>query len=211
MALDGFELREYPVSLDAQRSIAEGVFGARPDFFEHLRPYFRYYNRQCRQITSIAMMDGTAFPVSNSAELLDIITEIRARAAHREIATKLIDKHNGIIPDGVIQNTIDLALRLLLMIDVGVFSNAYSGRECVTWTTGTIDDFIRRMPLFDGVPVFPCDGVKIEKFFNACNLERIAGVEVQLTANLNDHLVFREDINAVSVFHHASFLQSHQG
>ncbi|KAI0874169.1 hypothetical protein GGS24DRAFT_490192 [Hypoxylon argillaceum] len=96
------------------------------------------------------------------------------------------------------------------MMDIGVFDNAYTGRGNVTWTTGTLADFLKRMGLFDARPVIPCLGVKLEASFHVYNIEHIAGLKVQLTTNLHDHLLLREDIRTVFIFHHAAFLQSHK-
>jgi hypothetical protein len=191
------DLREYPIPTDAQTTIASCIFGS--DRADHLSAYFRYLNRQCRQVVSIAMVDSTVFPFSSIADLLE------------ELKATLSAKHGGTVSDDVLQVAMDLAMRLLLMFDIGVFSNAYSGRESVAWETGTVGDFIRKVPLFDGRPVIPCDGIKLESFFNACNLELIGGLEVQLTSNLNDHLLLAEDARVVYIFHHAGFLKSHIG
>ncbi|KAI1124505.1 hypothetical protein F5Y10DRAFT_280122 [Nemania abortiva] len=96
------------------------------------------------------------------------------------------------------------------MMDVGVFDNAYTGRGDVTWTTGTLADFLKRICLFDARPVVPCLGVKLESSFHVYNIEHIAGLKVQLTTNLYDHLLLREDIRTVFVFHYAAFLKSHK-
>lgn len=202
------ELREYPASPSAQSCIAQGVFNA--DNCNYLQAYFRYYYRQCRQVTSIAMMNGTVFPLQTNADLVDIITDIRGQASHEDIMAKLMGKCNMPMPSQRLQNAIDLALRLLIMMDVGVFDNVYTGRGNVTWTTGTLTDFLKRLGLFNACPVIPCLGVKLESSFHVCNIERIAGLKVQLTTNLHDHLLLREDIRTVFVFHHAAFLQNHR-
>jgi hypothetical protein len=54
------------------------------------------------------------------------------------------------------------------------------------------------------------ENVKLEKIFNARNLERIAGIEIRWTSNLVDHLRMRNDDTAVEIFHYASFLMFHQ-
>jgi len=54
------------------------------------------------------------------------------------------------------------------------------------------------------------DHVKLEKIFNAMNLEHIAGIEVRWTSNLADHLRMRDDDKAVEIFHYATFLRLHQ-
>ena len=50
--------------------------------------------------------------------------------------------------------------------------------------------------------------VKLEKIFSALNLGRIAGIEIQFTNNLADHLrLMGEDDKKVWIFHNASFLR----
>ncbi|EDN98828.1 hypothetical protein SS1G_13687 [Sclerotinia sclerotiorum 1980 UF-70] len=49
--------------------------------------------------------------------------------------------------------------------------------------------------------------VRLEKEFNACNLERIAGLQIEWTMNLADHLQLTDEENKVSIFCYASFLE----
>lgn len=48
--------------------------------------------------------------------------------------------------------------------------------------------------------------VKLPRVFTAVNLEKIAGIQVQWSSNLADHLVLKDDDKKVIVFHQASFL-----
>jgi hypothetical protein len=50
--------------------------------------------------------------------------------------------------------------------------------------------------------------VKLERLFNACNLDRIAGLQIIWTHNLANHLRVQNDDKEVSIFHYASFLNS---
>ncbi|KAF8854411.1 hypothetical protein BDZ45DRAFT_597067 [Acephala macrosclerotiorum] len=52
--------------------------------------------------------------------------------------------------------------------------------------------------------------VKLEKIFNARNLEQIGGIKIRWTSNLADHLRMRDDDTAVELFHYVSFLRCHQ-
>ncbi|KAI1323694.1 hypothetical protein F5Y16DRAFT_412452 [Xylariaceae sp. FL0255] len=79
------------------------------------------------------------------------------------------------------------------MIDVGTFHNVYTGREPITWTNGTLADFLKTQALFDALPSIPCDNIKLETNFHACNIELIGGITVYLTTNLSDHLLLYED------------------
>ncbi|KAF7531701.1 hypothetical protein G7054_g8629 [Neopestalotiopsis clavispora] len=204
MAAEDFELREQNLSPEVRAVITQEIFGTA--HVEDLGPYFRYYSRQCRQISTMAMHHGRQLPLTNHARLLDVVKQIRLRTPHADITSDLMADHPGSVQK-VVHNSIDLALRLLLMIDVGMFEYAYTGRDTFTWTTGTIDDFLGSVGLFSGRPELPCDGLKLENNFNVMNIERFAGFEVQLTTNLTDHLLVREDARRVTIFHHAAFLQ----
>ena len=54
------------------------------------------------------------------------------------------------------------------------------------------------------------ENVKLPKTFTAANLEQIAGIKVQWTSNLADHLVLKDDDTKVMLYHQASFLNLHR-
>ncbi|ETS76144.1 hypothetical protein PFICI_11531 [Pestalotiopsis fici W106-1] len=204
MVVESFELRAQNLSQQVQALVAEEIFGSVQA--SQLSPYFHYYSRQCRQISTMSMHHGQHLPVSNHVKLLDLIKKIRLRTSHADITQGLMADHPTCV-ENVIHNSIDLAVRLLLMIDVGMFEYAYTGRDTITWKAGTIDDFLGTLDLFTGQPELPCEGLKLEASFNVVDLERFAGFDVQLTTNLADHLLVREDVQRVTIFHHATFLQ----
>ncbi|KAI0202366.1 hypothetical protein F4808DRAFT_421316 [Astrocystis sublimbata] len=214
MESKAYELGNYPKASNIQALIAKSVFNV--DSCEKLQPYLRYYARQCRQVTSVAMSNGAVFPLRTNAEMLDIIVAIRNATPRDDLIANLetnwcaAAEPLSFDPD-IIQNAIDLAVRILTMIDVGNFSNVYTGREPITWTSGTLTEFLKAQGLFDALPKIPCDGIKLDTEFHVYNIELIAGLEVELTTNLCDHLLLQEDHNGrvVYIFHHAAFLQSH--
>ncbi|KAF7933211.1 hypothetical protein EAE99_003096 [Botrytis elliptica] len=99
--------------------------------------------------------------------------------------------------------TIDLAARLVLMMDFGELKYGFTGRQQLVWTSGSLSDFLIRS--FKPPP--GQDEVKLEKGFNAQNLERIAGIEIEWTSNMMDHLRLMDDDRKLAIFHHASFLE----
>ena len=98
------------------------------------------------------------------------------------------------------------------MVSTGGFlttgrSITVSGETKLNWETGSIKDLVNTHM----VPQTSMkEQVKLEKIFNARNLERIAGVEIRWTTNFADHLRMRDDDTAVEIFHCASFLRLHQ-
>ncbi|KUJ11004.1 uncharacterized protein LY89DRAFT_654631 [Mollisia scopiformis] len=52
--------------------------------------------------------------------------------------------------------------------------------------------------------------VKLDKVFNARNLQQICGIKIRWTSNLADYLMMRNDDTAVEIFHCAAFLRCHE-
>ena len=51
------------------------------------------------------------------------------------------------------------------------------------------------------------ESITLPKVFTAANIEMIAGIKVQWSSNLADHLVLKDDDSKVTIFYHASFLE----
>jgi hypothetical protein len=204
-------MHELPLAHDTQRLIAESFFGSRQ--CSQLQPYFRYCSGQYKQISTVASMNSYPFMLGGHEDLLQINSDIKRRISFDEIVERLVSKHSerNYKTREPFDYAINLTLRMLLMIDVGAFHNSFSGREPILWNYGTIDDFVRTLAVCNGQPQIPCEGLKLESQFNGKNLERIGGFHVQLTTNLADHLLIREEMSVVMIFHHASFLEHHQG
>jgi hypothetical protein len=81
---------------------------------------------------------------------------------------------------------------------------SFSGGEQLHWTEGSIKDCIGK---HFKVPENLTEKVKLEPAFTTLNLGRIAGLEIEWTANLGDHLRLKDDDKTVAIFHHASFLE----
>jgi hypothetical protein len=91
------------------------------------------------------------------------------------------------------------------MMDFGVFLYAYSGGSPLRWKDKSIASYIN--DYFAEPPVLHDESIKSETMFNARNLERIAGIEIEWTDNLADHLrTVGGNDKRVAIFHHASFL-----
>ena len=104
--------------------------------------------------------------------------------------------------------SIDLAARLLLMMQFGNLPWAFSGRKELIWTRNSLEEFLHDH--FFIQPVLGHDKIKLEKTFNARNLQRIAGIEIEWTNNLADHLRMMNDDKKVAIFQHPSFLEYQQ-
>ena len=107
-----------------------------------------------------------------------------------------------------IMKSINFVVRLWLMIDVGDYLSAFTPEQTqLQWGHESIRSLIESEINVNQV----LDSkVKLEKTFNAYNLEKVARIKIYWTNNLDDRLRMMDDDTRVAVFHHAFFLQCHK-
>lgn len=169
-----------------------------------LEAYWRYYSQICVH----ALRDqGRWIALRTHRDVIDVARHIKAGATRTEIQdglrSKLTTAHEK--EKELLENSIDLATSLLLMVDCGSLVLGFSGKSSISWTDGSLKQHLSGY--FSGNPVLAHTGVKLQKNFTALHLCRIAGLEIVWTDNLIDHLRLTEDDTKVHIFQHASFLE----
>lgn len=198
-------LLEYPIPATTQQRIIKGLWDTAD--YESLHPYFQYYTEQCRIAFHV---HGRQLPAKTHQYILDIATHFKdglARQAIRQnLAAKFQAEHTGL--EDTFDNSIDLAVRLVFMLDIGELRNAFSGRRRLVWIEGSLQEFVR--DIFSDKISLGHEGIKLGIQFTARNLDRVTGFRVELTTHLADHLRLRYEDRTVSMFHHVSFLRCQQ-
>ena len=169
--------------------------------------YCEYFREQFRLARH---NDESLCQIYTLRTICDIVHQLKKGKERTDIRTELLNKYvgNGKQVKDHVNNAINLAIRLWLMIHVGSRSGI-TAQSAVAWPGGSlkevVDDYFCHQLVLT-------DSVKFEKVFNALNLERIAGVVIQWTPNLVDHLRLKEDGKrpVLNIFHHAAFLKYHQ-
>ncbi|KAF4629445.1 hypothetical protein G7Y89_g8703 [Cudoniella acicularis] len=96
----------------------------------------------------------------------------------------------------------------MTMIDVGGLRHGIRlGQIHRVWNHGSLREFI--LSIFSQTKELPNE-VKLEKLFNARNLQRFASIQIIWTNNLADHLQLEDDDTIMRIFSHASFLELHR-
>ena len=166
--------------------------------------YWKFYHRECER----ALHDGGRHVLARThQDLLDVVTALE-RGESREniqmdLRKKLTKTHDN--EDELVDRSIDLAAGLWLMVDFGNTQYGFCGRRQLQWSGQSFKDCLASG--FDSTPWLGHKGVKLQRVFNAMNLDRIAGVEILPTSNLLDHLRLTDDDTKLYVFHHASVLK----
>ncbi|KAJ5095214.1 hypothetical protein N7532_007505 [Penicillium argentinense] len=193
-----------PVSLDASAQL----WGSGLEFSkQNFQSYFQYYIEQCRVASH---SHGSHFVIKTHQNIVDIATRIRDGLPRSEVKDFVLQSRgtNDSISDDEVNSAIDLTVRLLYMLDVGKFQNAYSGRNKLMWISGSAQDFLHQ--IFTDAISRDDDGIRLDKTFNVCSITRVGGFKVELTSNLSDHLRLRDADKTITLFHYASFLKANK-
>jgi hypothetical protein len=165
--------------------------------------FLAYYTNQCRH----ALHDrGRHILVRSHQNILDITSQFRHGATRKEIehGQKQLFTSKSNIEGEIINNSIDLAARLYLMINIGDLRYAISSGTPLIWKDGSLSNYLS--DYFKCPQILGDSNIRFEKLFNAYNMKRIAGIRVTPTNNLIDHLRMTDE-TTVEIFHHASFLK----
>lgn len=211
------DLETEEFSSELKSAILNGLFDCRLSDMRSAKnrntwgDYFDYYHGQC----DFAVNSGGLTRVLRShGDIIRIAQLLRDPENTRE---SIKDKERAIhdptdtdISDDLIYSAIDLVVRVSLMVYVGEkrdFEDVVTGGErTLPWNSGRLDALLESD--FKDTGSLAKEHVKLEKLFNASNLERIAGLRIVWTRNLADHLRVRNDDTEVAIFHYVSFLNT---
>ncbi|KAG0644971.1 hypothetical protein D0Z07_9312 [Hyphodiscus hymeniophilus] len=211
----GFDIREPYRKVNAKCAILNllwgsnfttGSFAQDPLLGE---AFLRYCNEQCR--TALARQDTV---LSTHQDIVDIIRKLQDPLVSRDDLKDDLRRrrapHAMSLDDyeSVLSEAIDLGVRLWLMFDVGEMLHSFvPGQKSLVWEAGFLKGLVQ-----DHFSTHSTirERVKLDRIFNARNLERIGGLQIVWTSNLADHLRLMADDTRVAIFHHASFLEYHQ-
>jgi hypothetical protein len=169
-----------------------------------LEVYFGYYwQRQADLFMADTAHHVAVRTYDHILKISEILNQDLDRTEVRGKTCSQVFPNKGPDQDESLDASINLAARLLLMVNIGNIPNGFSGYPPLQWDQGTLRQFLegqfaRAAPLQERV--------RLEKAFTARNIERIAGIRLIWTDNLADHLRLFDSEKAVNIFHHASFL-----
>ncbi|KAN0092431.1 hypothetical protein V8E51_018278 [Hyaloscypha variabilis] len=204
-------LQSTPISTNVRLEIASLLWGHHRNSSttaaigeDDLHSYFRYYTEQSD------LFSGHAWAKTHQ-DILDISSLLQQDLKKDELRRQLQSKmqfppsSNG---HKMLDSSIDLAIRLLLMMRVGHLPNNFSGYKALVWDQGpSLREFV--WTSFKPRGTLNHEHVRLEKIFNGKSLEWIAGIKIKWTSNFADHLRILDDEDTqVAIFHHVSFLEA---
>lgn len=148
-------------------------------------------------------------------DLLQLLTCIQSHCQSKsrlEVTDQICAKFSSANPvlasdpqNAKLNASLTLAARLWLSISIDSLPHFFTPGYVIRWDSDQcLSDAV-------GKEFSPksqsAETVKLPKVFTAANLEKIAGIQVQWTSNLADHLALKDDDKTVMFFHQASFLE----
>ncbi|KAF2193018.1 hypothetical protein K469DRAFT_745423 [Zopfia rhizophila CBS 207.26] len=216
MALDGC-LSKTPITAKTRAAIIRYLWNReettliQPDGFDW-DAYFSYYTQQCIQALHHR---GRYISARTHKDIIDIARDLEESRNKDDIKqllrSKLTTPKSADEEEVLLEGSINLATRLLVMMDFGDLPLGFCGRPQLGWHDGSLclKDVVHGY--FNQPQALGHENIKLDKIFTARNLGRIAGIEIVWTDNLADHLrVVGDDDTKVRIFHHASFLKWQQ-
>lgn len=207
------ELIQKTPDCDLQRGIASRMWDFDPEDVPrcyspvNLEAYFRYYTHQADFFLHDAGRHVMVRTHDHIVRLTHMLRQDIDLVEAQDITRSQIFPGQDIDRHEALNASLHLAIRLLLMIEIGTTPNGFSRTGPKHWRSGKISQVL--LDHFTPPASLP-DKVRLERMFTARNLERIAGMRIKWTSNLADHLwvvdAENEDRLVVHIFHHASFL-----
>jgi hypothetical protein len=141
-------LQSSPITTKTKRDIAWNLWGfevpssASSVKRDSLESYFRYYTKQ----SDLALHDfGRYAWVRTHQNVINIASLLKENLTRDQVKQQL-RSHTGLIQssneDEMLDTSIDLTIRLLLMVEVGRFRNCFSGYRELIWECGSLQEFV---------------------------------------------------------------------
>ena len=161
-------------------SVTEEEYLREPERFDS---YFRHYEDQCEQLSHRGILQLT------HQDVLDIVELVKTQKRIACTAKLLLMYQNNKV---FVQEAIEFSATAVLLLNVS------------RWKEDEyLKDFVHSH--FSSGPSYQ-QNLRLPKSFNVEGIYSIAGIQVQWTSNIMDHLSLRNDDNDVVLFHHIGVL-----
>ncbi|KAI0414890.1 hypothetical protein F5X98DRAFT_235656 [Xylaria grammica] len=178
------------------------LFNGQPNECLDMSAYAEYFRRQW--YATVAHADGRYVATQELDDIFQIVRLLIQGHSRNSIIARL-NQATPAATESACNSSVDLAVRLLLMLQVGVVQYQANPHLCLKWEKGDIQGFVRER--FNKPPILDSHHVRLPKSFDVWSISTIGGLKVEFTDNLADHLLLVDDDTTVLLFHHASFLE----
>lgn len=206
---------EDPIPIDNRVDILSGLWQKNTiptSSKEDLRKwdaYFHFYTSECRKAVEYDYGEHTT--VRQHKDILAIANDFANGASKKDIKEGLLlldtQRRNEDIKIRMAEGSARLVVRLISMVDIGpIPHDRVQGHAPLPWHNEQLNLKALLHNHFS-CSFRPPDKLKFHEDFTAFNIRRFAGLEIQWTNNLIDHLRLIENDTRLCIFHHVTFLK----
>jgi len=176
---------------------------------ERWNGYFEYYTTECRK--AVETSRGENVTVRRHEDVVTIARQFETESTKERIkhSLTLLDtrQRNETTKNRMAEGSVRLVMRLFAMVDVGPPSDNWAwGPPCLSWDNEDLDVKAVLANHFVTSSKDP-ENLVFEEDFTAFNLQRLAGLHIQWTNSLANHLRLIDNDRKLCVFYQATFLQ----
>jgi hypothetical protein len=171
--------------------------------------YSEYYSKQVQ----LMLYDGGHQPSTwTHNDIVEVMTYIADSRDRKDISASLQSRCTANEAEQqrvMVNQLIDLAARLCLMLSFGTTPFAYERQLSVDWIQGSAKEFLHQH-FQPQIAIHVDSRFKLPKIFTARNVHRIGGIQIEWTPYLSEHLRLLDQDERVAIFHHVGFLYLHR-
>jgi hypothetical protein len=212
MALDR-SANEDPVPESIRANIIKGLWqwNTASEFSTDLKrwdAYFNYYTAECKK--AIGYSRGEYTTVRKHNDITAIAKRLEDGHTKEEITQSLLSLDTQQRPADakirMVEGSLRLVARLISMVDIGPLPYGIQGRAPLLWSNGNLNLKTTLEQYFQESSA-DAKGIKFGEDFTAYNLQQFAGLQIQWSNNLANHLRLMDNDTTLCLFHHVSFLK----
>lgn len=171
--------------------------------------YFFYYTSECKTALSHY---GEHATVRTHQDVIDIARKLQDGSAKGDIKQAIIfhEQQDAEVKKRMMEGSVRLVVRLISMIDVGsIPSHRIRSHAPLPWQDDQQNLRAALIDHFKAGTSAPKTS-QFDRYFSAFNIRRFAGLEIQWTDNLADHLRLVDYDTKLCIFYHITFLRGQE-
>jgi hypothetical protein len=204
---------EDPVPESIRADIIKGLwqYNTSPEFLLGLKrwdAFFSYYTAECKK--AITYNRGEYTTVRKHRDIAAVAKRLEDGYTKEEITQSLLTLDTQQRPTDakirMAEGSLRLVARLMSMVDIGPLPYGVQGWAPLLWSD---DSWSLKTMLGQYFQKSSTDstGIKFGEEFTAYNLQQFAGVKIQWSSNLANHLRLMDNDTTICLFHHVTFLK----
>ncbi|KAJ4369236.1 hypothetical protein N0V83_006321 [Neocucurbitaria cava] len=212
MALDR-RANEDPIPESIRVEIIKGLWqcntaGEHPIDIKRWDAFFSYYTAERKK--AIAYSRGEYTTVRKHQDITAIANKLEGGCTKEEVTQSLLSldtqQRSKEAKIRMVEGSLRLVARLISMVDIGPLPYCVQGRAPILWSNANsglnsvLEEYFQKSSTSE-------QEIKFGEDFTAFNIQQFAGLQIQWTNNLANHLRVMDNDTTLCLFYHVTFLR----